>query len=246
MHWSETFYARQTDVPGIGTAAIHPSHRALAARVTAHLGGPRHLLELGSGGGQFAVCAAREGHTVTAVERVPLLVQHSRSLARKHAVQVRVHRADFYTVRLPAASHDAVCYWDGFGIGTDDDQRRLLRRIAAWLTPAGRAYIDVYTPWYWAHAAGNAPHLPGFARSYGFDPDGCRMLDTYTPTDGTEPFTQSLRCYSPADLRLLLTGTPLHLTELWPGGHYDAQAGVWTPEVPLEQAMSYTAVLAPE
>ena len=248
MHWSESFYARQAEVPGTYTTAIHPFTHALAARVTAHLDGRSlrgtgRLLELGSGGGQFAVAAALQGHDVTALERVPKLVGHARRLAQEHGVQPDFRQADFYTVQLPAAHYAAVCYWDGFGIGADDDQRRLLRRVAGWLAPAGQMYLDVYTPWYWAKAAGNTPQLPGFARDYGFDPDGCRMLDTYTPDDGTQAFTQSLRCYSPADLRLLLEGTGLRLSELWPGGSYDVQAEVWTPEVPLAQAMTYAAVL---
>ncbi len=243
MHWSESFYARQAEIPGMNTSAIHPVTHALAARVTAHLGGPRRVLELGSGGGQFAVAATLQGHDVTALERVPLLVEHAHTLAKAHGVQPAVQQADFYTVQLPEARYDAVCYWDGFGIGTDDDQRRLLRRVAGWLAPAGQMYLDVMTPWYWARAAGNAPQVSGFSRVYGFDADGCRMLDTYVPTNGTEPFTQSLRCYSPADLRLLLQGTGLTLAELWPGGSYDVQARLWTPEVPLERAMTYAAVL---
>lgn len=54
-----------------------------------------------------------------------------------------------------------------------------------------------------------------------------------------------MRCYSPAGLRLLLEGTGLHLTDLWPGGSYDVQAEVWTPEVPLGKCMTYAAVLRP-
>ncbi|WP_407572403.1 class I SAM-dependent methyltransferase [Deinococcus altitudinis] len=243
MHWSDTFYARQAAEAGVNTADIHPSSHALAARLTAHLGGPSRLLELGSGGGQFAVAAALLGHDVTAIEREPLLASHSRALAQKHEVRPDIQQRDFFTVKLPASHYSAVCCWDTFGIGEDDDQRRLLARMAGWLAPGGRVYLDVYTPWYWAQAAGNAPQLPGFTRDYGFDPDGCRMLDTYVPDDGSGPFTQSLRCYSPADLRLLLEGTGLQLADLWPGGSYDVQAGRWTPEVPLEQAMSYTAIL---
>ncbi|MFN5457566.1 MAG: hypothetical protein ACK5BX_41150, partial [Bradyrhizobium sp.] len=34
-----------------------------------------------------------------------------------------------YTIEL-AGRFDVVCYWDGFGIGSDADHRRLLRRIA--------------------------------------------------------------------------------------------------------------------
>jgi len=85
--------------------------------------------------------------------------------------------------------------------------------------------------------------LPGFTRDYSFNADGCRMLDTYVPDDGSESFTQSLRCYSPADLRLLLEGTGLQLADLWPGGSYDVPAGQWMPEVALGRAMSSTAIL---
>ena len=243
MHWSDTFYARQAAEAGVNTADIHLSSHTLAARVTAHLGGPSRLLELGSGGGQFAVAASLLGHDVTAIERVPLLVSHGRSLALNYQVHPDIQQQDFFTVNLPDAHYGAVCCWDTFGIGEDDDQRHLLTRIAGWLSPKGRVYLDIFTPWYWAQAAGNAPQLPGFTRDYGFDADGCRMLDTYVPDDGSESFTQSLRCYSPADLRLLLEGTGLQLADLWTGGSYDVQAGRWMPEVALGRAMSYTAIL---
>lgn len=70
------------------------------------------------------------------------------------------------------------------------------------------------------------------------------MLDTYVPP-GEEAFTQSLRWYSPADLRLLLSGTGLGLAEVWPGGSYDPEAGVYRAEAPLHECMSYVAVLHP-
>ena len=137
MNWSESFYTRQAEVPGIYTSAIYPFTTTLAARVTAHLGGPRRVLELGSGAGQFAVAAALLGHDVTALERVPLLVEHTHALSETHGVQPTVKQADFYTIQLPAAHYHAVCYWDGFGIGSDEDQRRLLRRGAGWPQTAG-------------------------------------------------------------------------------------------------------------
>lgn len=48
MHWSDTFYARQAAEAGVNTADIHPSYHALATCMTAHLGGPSRLLELGA------------------------------------------------------------------------------------------------------------------------------------------------------------------------------------------------------
>jgi hypothetical protein len=51
--------------------------------------------------------------------------------------------------------------------------------------------------------------------------------------------TQTLRCYSPADLTLLLEGTGLTILENFPGGFVDYSSGTYIPEVPLHQAMSY-------
>lgn len=241
MHWSHSFYARQDAVTGCYGSDIHPSHTALAARVTAHRGGPGSLLELGAGGGQFAVSAARVGHTVTALDLYAGGGEHTRQLAGRYGVSVRTLTADFYTAD-PGGPFGSVCSWDGFGIGTDDDQRFLLSRVARWLAPGGTAYVDVYTPWYWAYHAGFQRQTAAYTQTYGFDAQGCRMLDTYAPPEG-EAFTQSLRCYGPADLRLLLAGTGLELMEVWPGGSYDPQAGVYHPEVPLGECMSYAAVL---
>jgi len=70
------------------------------------------------------------------------------------------------------------------------------------------------------------------------------MLDTWWPGDDeSQAVTQSLRCYSPADLRLLLQHTGLTLQSLEPGGAVDYDKHEWHPQVPLEQAMSYVAKL---
>lgn len=241
MHWSHTFYEQQDRLTGYYSKPIHPFHTGLAARVTAHRGQPGTLLELGAGGGQFATAAALAGHTVTALDLYARGGEHTRRLAAEHGVTVRARTADFYTAD-PDGPFDAVCYWDGFGIGEDADQRFLLSRVARWLTASAAAYVDVYTPWYWAHYAGFTQRTEGYVQTYGFDADGCRMLDTYAPAGG-DPLTQSLRCYSPADLRGLLPGTGLTLAEVWSGGAYDPRAGVYDPQVELGKCMSYVAVL---
>lgn len=249
MSWTQAFYSFQEQLTGCYEAPIHPFHRELAARITAHGGGPGRLLELGAGGGQFAVSAAQLGHEVTAVELLPQFGEHIERLAREKNTSVRVVVGDFYEVEF-GGPFDFVCYWDGFGIGEDADQRRLLRRMASELSPEGRAYLDVYTPWYWAHHAGyeraeeGQGGRPAHAQRYGFDADGCRMLDTYwAQARPEETRTQSLRCYSPADLRLLLTGTGLRLAEIWPGGFFDTKTRAWHPKVPLGECQTFVAVL---
>jgi SAM-dependent methyltransferase len=114
------------------------------------------VLELGAGGGQSALAAAQAGHEVTAVELVPRSAAHARTLVSQATPgTLRVLEDSFYTLAL-AETFDAICYWDGFGVGTDEQQHILLKRIAGWLAPEGRALVDINTPWYWAKVAGRA------------------------------------------------------------------------------------------
>lgn len=203
------------------------------------------LLELGAGNGQFAVAAAKAGFDTTVIELVPECVQQIRQLQEVHDVQdgLTIIEGDFYTVPLDD-QFDVICYWDGFGVGSDEDQQKLLTRINNWLVPGGCAFIDIYTPWYWAKTAGQKMKVQEIERVYEFEPFGCRMLDTWWVTSNpTEKITQSLRCYSPADLELLLPSKQLHLELIETGGSMDYENWVYEAQVPLEQAMMYMAKL---
>jgi SAM-dependent methyltransferase len=129
--------------------------------------------------------------------------------------------ADFYDAVLPER-FDVVCYFDGFGIGTDEDQRRLLASIERWMNPSGVALIDVFVPWFWAQLAmADAPARhwkSGTAVGrWDFDADQCRLVGPMWREDAPgEECVQAMRCYSPADLRLLLKGSGLHLTSVQP------------------------------
>ena len=188
------------------------------------------MLELGAGGGQSAAVACATGYAVTAIELNPGAADNARGLHPDLAV----HQGDFLAADLGGARFDIVCYWDGFGVGEDADQKQLLRRIAGeWLAPDGVALVDIYTPWHALRTAGKGWAIDGRTRrTYGFDAAGCRWLDTWEREGEGEAVTQSLRCYSPADLRLLLAGTGLRLAGIHP-----------LDEAPLVEAMSYTARL---
>jgi hypothetical protein len=85
---------------------------------------------------------------------------------------------------------------------------------------------------------------PDASRRYGFDEDGCRMLDTWWPTGHpSAAVTQSLRCYSPDDFESLLDGVSLDLVEVRPGSSFDHETNTFRPTTPLEEAMQYMAVL---
>lgn len=239
--WAAPFYDVQEALTGYYSAEPHPSHAGQVRGLRAQFPQASTLLELGAGGGQFAVTAAQAGLTVTALELRASAAGHARQLARQRGVPLEVVQESFYTADL-TGPFDLIVYWDGFGIGTDDEQRQLLRRVAGWLAPGGHAVLDVYTPWYWARHAGFTRRTETCTQVYGFDAPGCRMTDTYTGQDGVE-HTQSLRCYSPQDLSLLLTGTGLHLAAAEPGGQFDPAAGQWHPQAEWHRCMTFQAVL---
>ena len=184
-----------------------------------------------------ALAAARAGKVLAHLEEKGFRVRAIRML-RLTPEQA----GDFYAVD-PGGSFDVVAYFDGFGIGSDDDQRLLLQRIAGWLSSDGCALIDVLTPWYFAKTAGNEEEFPegsGIRYREDFDADGGRMTEQmWRAGREDEVVTQSLRCYGPADFRLLLEGTGLLLVEVEP---YEDQ---WYGEpCALEHAMVYLAKLA--
>jgi len=245
MEWVEGFYDKQGEWSGAYTGAPNADHHLKASWVGRFVEGEAlRILDLGCGGGQIASVLADLGHTVIGVDLCQPAIAHAEALAAQRTDdRLRFQRGDFYELDWDQP-FDAVTYFDGFGVGEDTDQRRLLHRIHDWLKPSGRALIEVYTPWYWAPLDGRTMEWAEASRRYVFDADACRMIDTWWPTHRPdEAVTQSLRCYSPADLRLLLEPTGLALNAVEPGGSYDWDAEVYTPTAPLHQALQYLAVL---
>ncbi|GGD21575.1 class I SAM-dependent methyltransferase [Pontibacillus salipaludis] len=245
MEWVKEFYNRQyellTDSP-----LNHILRDDLVDKMEELFEGkPTNLLELGGGTGQFAVAAAKRGYDVTVIELIPKAVLKIKALAREHEVEDKLHiiEGDFYEAEFNNP-FDCICYWDGFGVGSDEDQSKLLHLIEGWLSSGSLALIDCYTPWYWAYTAGIEMSLDDIMRQYDFDPYHCRMIDTWwSVNDESQAVTQSLRCYSPADLELLLAESKLILDHTIPGGAMDYDKGEYKENVPLHQAMSYTARL---
>jgi len=223
--WVRDFY----DQTGIwwGADSDIPDEDLARGAAIERLGGagPKRVLELGCGAGHSAAAAADYGHDVTGIDLSPRRIGQAKKLLNKpHIGRLEFQEADFYTVEL-AGKFDVVTYWDGFGIGTDADQRRLLRRIAKeWLAPGGCALIDVASPLWVMRREGTVqrlaplPGVPGSVemdRRYRFDPLHCRWIDEWQPVAAPqEALAQTIRCYTPADFLLLLEGTGLALQGL--------------------------------
>jgi SAM-dependent methyltransferase len=248
MGWAKDFYTTQyqwLDRPAIW-ATFSPREPPVRARRRAaaieRLAGPgaKRVLELGAGSGITAGAIAWLGHTVVAVDIVEQAVASARRIAAELPPgALTVVQGDFYQIQL-RDSFDVVCYFDGFGIGADADQRRLLRCIAGWLQPGGCALIDIYAPWYWANAAGEVFEEDNVNYRTDFDAEESRLVESIWPLgeDETQAVTQRLRCYSPADLRLLLEGTGLVLHTLNPYASEEEET-----QVPLQAAMAYLTKL---
>jgi SAM-dependent methyltransferase len=228
VDWVSGFYSRTGAWWGRAEAHITERDHRRVGLLHEHAGpGPRRVLELGSGYGTTAAATAMAGHAVTAVE-ISDRADFTAGVARDVTPgTLTIVRDDFYRVRLDG-QFDVVSYWNGFGVGSDADQRRLLQTIATtWLRPGGVALIDVYNPFVWARWDGDEEHLtPDPANGYehelfertSFDPVTCTAVDTWweagKPDDA---ISQVLRCYTPADLGLLLSGTGLRLATIVDG-----------------------------
>jgi SAM-dependent methyltransferase len=248
MEWVSRFYSKQHEWAHIFDGDITGIHRKNASVVERIAGGRTGLvLDLGAGGGQNAAALADLGYTVVAVELLASGARNARNLAAlPRPGGITVIEGDFFEVEL-REDFDIVCYWDGFGTGSDEDQKRLLRRMAGWLLPTGFVLVEVYTPWYWASAAGRKMCRGGVIRRYDFDSEHGRMLDTWWPAGREEEaVTQSLRCYSPKELESLLGGTGFTLEAIESRGAYDPAQDRLIENVPVEESMQYLARLIPE
>jgi len=226
MDWVRDFYEKQYAWADWKTRWADPDLEApgAVAHVAAidRIAGPgaKRILELGSGVGTLAAALAHAGHSVVAVELLEELARNTQRLsADVRAGSLQAISGDFFEIEL-GARFDVVAYFDGFGIGSDDDQQRLLRRIREWLARDGCALIDVLSPWYWANATGEGEEFPegsGVWYRDSFDAEGSRMVEEMWQEGHRDAaVVQSLRCYAPADLKLLTAHTGLDLAMVEP------------------------------
>jgi SAM-dependent methyltransferase len=257
LGWVKVFYDQASIWwgPDPQPSGVHPARVQTVQRLCGTA--PRRILELGAGTGASAAALADAGYDVVGVDLSERTAYAAGLAARARAGSLSVVREDFYTVQL-AGRFDIICCWETFGLGADADQRRLLRRMADdWLAPRGSVLMDVYSPFRPAHDAGTEeqlPPLPGVPGSVDmierchFDPVHCRWTDEWIPVaEPDKALAQTIRCYSPADLLLLLDGTGLSLRRIEIDGQVLDMAGqAITPSGPLMTAWSYLAQLMRE
>jgi len=224
--WAKDFYTQA----GIWWGAdphddsrIHQNRAAIVERLCGP--GRRRVLDLGAGSGFTAAALADAGHSVVGVEFNATAIRYAQELLPlPRQGSLSILEGNYFTIQ-PDGCFDVVCWWQGFGLGSDADQRRMLQRIAhEWLAPGGSALIDVYNPAWAARHAGDELRLDALEGVPGsvamierchFDPVYSRWIDEWQPiAEPDKALAQTVRCYTPMDLLLLLEGTGLALKRI--------------------------------
>jgi hypothetical protein len=90
----------------------------------------------------------------------------------------------------------------------------LTRVVREWLHPAGVLLMHVYPePWWVRHAGTTEFRSAECSETFDYDPLESRFIHTFK--FGDRSATESIRCYSPADLRLLVEPTGLKVVEFF-------------------------------
>ncbi|MDW0117509.1 class I SAM-dependent methyltransferase [Sporosarcina thermotolerans] len=197
----------------------------------------KSMLDIGAGIGSIARTLDARGIAMTTLELVPELVEAAK---RRSSKTIDIHLGDFYTHEF-AKQFDVVSYFDGFGIGSDDDQLTLLKRMKNWVTDDGTIIIDIYNPNYWRNiAAGKAMKIDVAERIYSFDEVGCRMVDSWWHKEKPDEIvTQSLRCYTIDEISTMCNKAGLTIIGIFPGGAMDFDNGAYVETATLSTCLSY-------
>lgn len=219
MDWTKDFYSKTGKWWGDAESKITENDYKRLKTLERLCGtDKKRILDLGSSYGNTAVVMAQAGNDVVGVE-----ISERIEFARKYESQagkgsLRFIQADFYQTSF-AEKFDVICYWNGFGIGDDADQKKLLQLMAEWIKPDGKILMDVQNPVCWIKWTGDEEDLAAnpdqgynhhIKEKIDFDPINNRFIDTWWDAEKPEEkLTQSIRCYSPVDFSLLLNGTVL-------------------------------------
>lgn len=241
MKWATQFYKQQFLISKLDIEELPQSlYLQEVARIKEQMGIPfQHVLELGAGIGRLANTLASQEKDVISIELVEDLVEYAKM---NSTAPVTILCGDFYEIELND-TFDCVLYSDGFGVGEDEDQLRLLKRIHSWLTDDGYALIDIYEPNYWRQVY-KGEMMPGedssVLRKYDYEEQASRFTDTWWHTDNeAEKYTQSLKCYSPQCIYELCQQANLAIVGYFPNGAMNFETWSYYEPAAIDYCISY-------
>lgn len=238
-NWANDFYKMQYKFIGNYPEGYHTK---AANEILEQAGKPVHsLLELGAWDGSLARALSNQVGQITTVELIKEMVEKAKSL---NPDNIETVHGSFYGVTIKH-KFDAIIYIDGFGVGTDDDQLKLLKNIKYWLKDDGCALIDVYQPEHWKKADGvemylNRRDMPHIKRRYSYDFEENIMMDNWWHEKNEKlNNTQYLKCYTPDEIYNLCKQAGLNITGYFPHGAMDYESMKYHEHASLEECLSY-------
>lgn len=239
MSWVKEHYTEQSKL--VGRAEIHDFHRKHAENLHAmcqEIDDCKRILELGAGACGLAAAMTEYGYDVFAVEFNPTDIELAQKLVKNQNIKnLHIINDDFYTVNFDE-KFDFIYYWDGFGVGEDSDQKRLLGRIGReWLSKDGFAIIDVFSPWNWQRNSGKTSTFKAndgteWTREIQFDAINSRFRDFLKPKDKIENvLSQTIRLYTMQDFLLLVEGTETKIDSFYLNFDRPLELNVYSKEV---------------
>lgn len=244
MNWIKRFYELQYEMMGKPSDIAFQQDR-IDVLEKHQMFAPKNILELGGGFGEFTKMAINKGYRVAMIELIASACAKAQVLFEPFPEHLEIICTDFYTINYKEI-FDAVCYWDGFGIGDDEDQIRLLRLIHNALKKDGLLFVDVYNPLYWKQLNPLKMTLKNGEREYNFDDKENKMIDCWQSKETKHKECQYLKCYLPTDFELLIKGIGFKVLDIIPSGYVDYTQNTYHKTTDILKSMSYTFVLKKE
>lgn len=238
-NWANEFYKMQYEFIGDYPDGYHTES---ANEILEQAGKSVHsVLELGAWDGSLARALSKYVDQITTVELIKEMANKAESL---NPDNIETIHGSFYDVNL-TEKFDAIIYIDGFGVGTNEDQLKLLQNIKYWMEDDGCALIDIYQPEHWKKADGiemylNRRDMPHIKRRYSYDFEKDIMMDTWWhEMDDKLNQTQYLKCYTPDEIHDLCKQAGLKIIGYFPHGAMDYESMKYIEHASLKECMSY-------
>lgn len=242
MHWVKDFYGFQRNV--LRESSMEDWKPKIELIKKNGVKPLSQILELGGGAGEFAVLAANNKYTTTMIDIVAENVKKAKNLKEKHeARNLEIFQGDFYEIN-DLEKFDAICYWDGFGIGEDEDQVRLLNIMYKALKPKGLAFIDFYPVGFWKQQQKKEFWFDKeTGRGYDYDLENNKMIDCWWTNSKLTQYCQYLKCYNTVEIEALIKQTPFTLKIIEPGERFNPQNFEKMEGKSFDECISNTLIL---
>ena len=187
------------------------------------------VLDVGCGGGRHSILLHERGYHLTAVDLSDDVLEIARERWRaRHPSDEGPRFLQGDMRELPVAGPFGAALLMDVTLGAfqdDADHLRTLSGIADTLRPGGKLVCELFNPYLWSHRR-VTQHLPpgslaagaDVVRTYRFDPIRGRLEDRAVVFDSggrREIPTQSLRCWTPPEVRTLMSASGFSAVEIF-------------------------------